>query len=98
MPQIELNEAEPGMVLSNDIIGPGDKVLITAGSALSARHIEILKSRNIAELEIKEPEPTLGQTKISDETRETMQQRFRENNSNHPFIKSLQQAWLKKNT
>ncbi len=97
MPQIELSKVEPGMILSSDILGPGDKVLITAGSALSARHIEILKNRNIEELEVKEPEIASEDKKIDDEILHTMQQRFRENDSDHPFVKSLQQAWLNKN-
>ncbi len=97
MPQIELSQVEPGMVLSNDILGPGDKVLITAGSALSARHIELLKHRDVGVLEVNEPDVnSIQNEEISTEVQEKMGQRFRENDNEHPFIKTLQQAWLRK--
>ncbi len=100
MPQIELTKAEPGMVLAADVIGPGDKILVTAGSALSLRHIKLLKTRAITKVEVHEIAPP-ADDKAPQEYAETepellaiMAQRFRENNDDHPFINELKKIWL----
>ncbi|MBL1432885.1 MAG: hypothetical protein COC09_08405 [Gammaproteobacteria bacterium] len=93
MPQIELTKAEPGMVLAADVIGPGDRILVTAGSELSVRQIELLKTRDITEVDIHEIAPPAGVKEISSELLEMMAHRFREN-GDHPFINELKRIWL----
>lgn len=97
MPQIELTNAEPGMVLAADVIGPGDKVLVTAGSELSGRHIELLKTRDVTEVEVHETPSPDEDTDIDPKILEMMAQRFSEN-GDHPFINELKKIWLKKAT
>ncbi len=97
MPQIELTKAEPGMVLAADVIGPGDTVLVTAGSELSGRHIELLKTRDVTKVDIHEIIPPDKNTALDPKLLEIMTQRFREN-GDHPFINELKKIWLKKAT
>jgi len=82
------------MVLAADVIGPGGTVLVTSGSALSDRHIQLLKTRDITEIDIQEPTAIASDKEISPKTLEIMTQRFRENDDNHPFIKELKNIWL----
>lgn len=98
MPQIELIKAEPGMVLASDVTGPGDKILVTAGSVLSERHIETLKTRDISEVNVKQSSTKPRKNEIDPELLEIVKQRFRENDSDHPFINRLQQIYLEKVT
>lgn len=93
MPQIELSNAEPGMVLAADVVGPGDKILVTAGSELSLRQIELLKTRDIVEVDVHEIAPVAGEKEASPELLEMMAQRFREN-GDHPFVNELKKIWL----
>jgi len=82
------------MVLAADVIGPGSTVLVTSGSALSDRHIELLKTRHITEIDIQEPAMAAGDSTISPKILELMTQRFRENDHSHPFIQELKNIWL----
>lgn len=95
MPQIEITKAEPGMVLAADVVGPGDKVLVTAGSELSGRHIELLRTRDVTEVEVHETTSTDKKTDIDPKLLEMMTLRFSEN-GDHPFIDELKKIWLKK--
>jgi len=97
MPQIELTKAEPGMVLAADVIGPGDTVLVTAGSELSGRHIELLKTRDVTKVDVHEITSPNESSEIDPKLLEMMTQRFREN-GDHPFINELKKIWLKKAT
>ncbi len=99
MPQIELTKVAPGMVLAADVIGSGNKILVTAGSVLSLRHIKLLKTRAVTKVEIHEIAPPTGD-KAPQEHAETkpellaiMTQRFRENDD-HPFVNELKKIWL----
>ncbi|MBL1292439.1 MAG: hypothetical protein COB61_001045 [Thiotrichales bacterium] len=97
MPQIELTKAEPGMVLAADVIGPGDTVLVTAGSELSGRHIELLKTRDVTKVDVHEITSPNESSEIDPKLLKMMTQRFREN-GDHPFINELKKIWLKKAT
>lgn len=97
MPQIEITKAEPGMVLAADVVGPGNQVLVTAGSELSGRHIELLRTRDVTEVEVETDESASPDTNtdIDPKLLEMMALRFGEN-GDHPFIDELKKIWLKK--
>ena len=52
MGRISIDKLKPGMILDEDAIAGGN-TLLTAGSELSAKHIEILRSWGVMEAEIK---------------------------------------------
>ncbi len=93
MPQIELTKVEPGMVLAADVIGPENKILVTAGSSLSVLHIELLKTRDITEVNVHSA-ATAEDHDTNTELLEMMAQRFRKNDDKHPFINELKKIWL----
>lgn len=95
MPQISITDAKPGMVVTAHVTDASERVLVAAGSVLSQRHIESLKARAIAQLEVAEPVTHVSPTAVSEELIQELQQRFRENDATHPMIAELQRIWLR---
>ena len=52
MGRISIDKLTPGMILEEDAIAGGN-ILLTAGAELSAKHIDILRSWGLADIEIK---------------------------------------------
>jgi len=49
---VSIDDAGPGMTLASDLCDANGSVMVVAGTELSERLIEVLKKRQIAELEI----------------------------------------------
>ena len=100
---ISLNNLKPGMVLHADVLDPQGKVLLTAGSTITEKHIVIFKRWEIAEADIENVnEDELVQSeeskldprllRLAQETGATI---FRFNDSKHPAIKKLMELFIK---
>ncbi len=58
MPKVKLDAVSEGMVVSADVKNMDDMLLIPAGCELSARHIRILQTWGVSEIQIEGEEPT----------------------------------------
>ena len=57
MATLSLEHVRPGMVLIQDILGPGGRLLLAAGTPVTSQHLELLGKRGVTHLEVAEPRP-----------------------------------------
>ena len=93
MPIVSVDQAAPGMVLSNPVKDRRGRLLIPAGQALSDKHVNALKMWGIVSLDIEgddEPEvPTAISPEALAAARERLMPVYRQTDLNHPFIAQL---------
>jgi hypothetical protein len=92
---LDVDEIEPGMVLKSDVRTSKGHTLLVAGTEITARHIRILKSRDIDSIDI------VGADDLYDiqngaisqilpiEATAPISELFANTNASHPFIKEL---------
>lgn len=52
MPKVKIDNAREGMVISRNVTNMDDMLLIPSGCELSARHLKLLRTWGIAEVEV----------------------------------------------
>ncbi len=90
---IALEQAVSGMVLQADVSNKSGRVLLPAGTALTERHLQLLSANGVDRLAIQSGAST-GEKKeksplSAEEIASTLENRFRDNNPDHPVIKEL---------
>jgi hypothetical protein len=93
MPTVSVEKLEPGMVVKSDVRDPLDRLLIAAGTVVTARHAPILQKWGIKAIEIK-GDDLLEKEKIvtpeaQDQAVRSTQSRFRHVDLAHPFMAEL---------
>jgi hypothetical protein len=103
MGTISLQNLKPGMVLAADIVENHGQVLLTAGSTINEKHINIFKTWGIPEADIEnidDEEITISEAlELDPELLKTAQERADEqflfNNAKYPATKKLVQMFIK---
>lgn len=98
MSLITIDQAKAGMVLSKDAQDRNGRVLLREGTILTEKHLHILKSWGVQQLEFAGPvDEASKQVDYPPawlaEAEQKSQQRFQHNNPHHPVIELLQQYW-----
>lgn len=91
---IKAADLEPGMMTAMDVVTPTGRVLLPAGSKLTARHIRMLNARGVDHIAIacaNAERPSAPSSPVADaeEVNRRIRQRFQHNDSSHPFISEL---------
>lgn len=95
MARINIKDAEPGMILSEDAVHTNGRVLLKSGSKLSLNHIKIFKTWGVSTINIKneaEEQLTTKKRHTPDEIKRVIQQKkkiFQHCDLKHPFINKL---------
>jgi hypothetical protein len=97
MKNIKTDEALPGMVTAQDILGANGHLLLPAGTTLTTRYIRMLHAREIPSVAIEsEAETTPAENKAAldpagahDARIDRLVKRFKYQDMNHPFIDEL---------
>lgn len=94
MKNIKAADLEPGMMIAMDVVTPTGRVLLPAGSKLTARHIRMLNARGVDRVAVACADgerPTEQPSSVADvdEVRRRIRQRFQHNDTSHPFIGEL---------
>ena len=93
MRQIKLSELQPGMVTDQDIFTPGGRLLLPAGTTLTARHIRMLEARDITHTTVASPDPPRvaagAAAPLSAQQEQQLFKRLQHNDAGHPFIAEL---------
>ena len=98
MSQVAIDQAEPGMVLDGDVMDRNGRVLLRAETALTDKHLRMLKSWGVEHLDIygnaqdNEQQVTYPQAWL-DEAEQKSQQRFIHNQTDHPVMRYLVEHW-----
>ena len=92
---LDIDEIEPGMVLKTDVKTSKGHILLVAGTEITARHIRILKSRDIDSIDIVGADDLydIQNSGIAEilpiEATAPISELFANTNATHPFIKEL---------
>ena len=98
MSRIKVNQISAGQTLQKDAISPKGRLLLTAGTKLEEKHLVILRTWGVVEVDIDghesaDEEPSDNFTHLSANTlaeiSEKLSNQFRHCNQGHPFIKEL---------
>jgi hypothetical protein len=78
MPRVRLEQIAEGMVVTTDVKNMDDMLLIPSGCALTARHITILRTWGIADVQVEgADEDSMATMKLSPEALEKIQKSLR---------------------
>lgn len=92
---VDLDEVKPGMVLKSDVSTSKGHLLLIAGTELSAKHLRILKGRDIATVDIVgaddlyDTEDAGAAQILPIEATAPITELFANTDLAHPFIKEL---------
>lgn len=75
MQRIDVNELKPSMVLAATIKDEGGNIIFMKGAALTEKHIQILKNRNIQKVSV-EGHPLERETGSSEDLEKKLDERF----------------------
>ena len=98
MPRTKLKHLQTGEVISRDVTTANGRLLLTAGTVISTRHLEVLRTWGIVEVEIEGDEPEQAQTDIDftllpadiqAEIQHELDALFHHCDRTHPFIDEL---------
>ncbi len=93
MPIVSVDQATPGMVLSNPVTDRRGRLLIPAGLALSEKHVNALKMWGIVSLDIEGDEEVEVVVNVSPEALEAARAElmplYRHTDLDHPFVHKL---------
>lgn len=87
---LDLDEAQAGMVLGQDILGTQGQLLMRAGAVLNDRHIQMLRANQVRNVLI-DPAPNPGARVNPDlaDIETHINERFRISDAGHPLIQEL---------
>lgn len=94
---ISLDAVNPGMVLAGDVKDRNGRILLSAGSEITEKHLRIFKMWGILSVQIQGSEKEDLSPKATVEidpirlqrVEQSVKELFRHNDLNHPFIKEL---------
>lgn len=86
-----VRDLKPGAVLAEAVSGPGGRQLATAGTALTAQHLQVLRAWGIESVDIAEAKPAIDQQLLLAAQRAAAA-RFRGQPADHPAVRALFQA------
>jgi len=92
--RISRSKLEPGMQVADDVIGPGGRLLMPAGTVLSEKHIQAFQSWNVPSANIVDTTGEGGAEKIAppeldEQEKARILARFAHNDLEDPFIACL---------
>lgn len=103
MPRIKTELLKEGMVVISDVKNLHDMLLIPAGGVLSERQIGILQAWGVGDVEVEHSKATEESdpvARLSDETRERLQQEIRKHfwdaDDSNPFFAELSKLLLQR--
>jgi hypothetical protein len=102
MASISVDFLEPGMVLARDVRGNNGIVLLGAGAEITERHIQIFKSWDIVDVEVKGPDQEALNTQMlsrldaanRDRINRELSRLFAHNDPYDPVIEELRRICL----
>ncbi len=93
MPLVSVDQAAPGMVLSNPVTDRRGRLLIPAGQTLSDKHVNALKMWGVVSLDIEGDEDVQIKAPISSEAleaaRAALAPLYRHADVSHPFVRKV---------
>lgn len=89
MPKKNIEELEEGMVLAEDIKGSQGNLLLTAGVALTEKHIRVMKTWGISLVQIEGEEELSYTPEQLEKARQQMTKVFKHNDLSHPLYAIL---------
>ena len=99
MPKINLDKAELGMVVAEDVIGSQGRMLLGKGTVISDKHIRIMKTWGINALVIEGEEEFAESIPLSPELLQQAENEikpiFSKTNLDHPVVAHLHQERIK---
>lgn len=98
MPKVKLRELQPGVQLAKDAMNTYGRLLLTAGVILEERHLEVLRTWGVVEVEIVGDESE-GEdndidfaslpAELKSAINRQLQQQFKHCDLTHPMLKEL---------
>ena len=90
MRHLDLEDAQAGMVLGQDVLGGKGQRLLSAGTTLTGEHLELLRARNVRRIVVRPiepaaPAPAVDRAKVN----ARIEAKFRLCNEQHPLIHEL---------
>lgn len=100
MPKVNVDEAEEGMVVADDICGPNGQLLLPAGICITAKHLRVLKTWGIRYIGVEgdDPEPEADivvSSDLVDKVRQNLAPRFQLCDLKHPVMAAIYLAVVK---
>jgi len=99
MPKISLEEAEPSMIVAEEIVSPQGRMLLGEGVILTEKYIRILKTWGVNALIIEGEEEVIESiplpTELLQQAAEEVKPRFIKSNLKHPVVAYLYKARIK---
>jgi hypothetical protein len=98
MSRIKVKQLEAGRQLSEDVVNTNGRLLLKAGTTIVAKHLEILRTWGVVEVDIvgdgvAEDEPNISFSELPTEVKNriylSLKQQFKHCNLKHPVIKEL---------
>lgn len=96
MPNLLIDDIEPGMVLANDVADPQGRPLLKSGIELTEKHIKIFKTWGVSQASIvgEDTAPALQEIidahpELIDEAEKTGNYLFQHVDPTHPFFEEL---------
>ena len=96
MPNLLIDDIEPGMVLADDVADPQGRPLLKGGVDLTEKHIKVFKIWGVSQVSIvgEDTAPALQEIidshpELINEAEETAKQLFQHVDHKHPFFKEL---------
>lgn len=83
-----VRDLQPGAVLAEAVNGPGGRQLATAGTALTAQHLQVLRAWGVDSVDIAESRPAIDPHLLLAAQR-TAASRFRGQPTDHPAVRAL---------
>jgi len=99
MTLIKIKQAQSGQSLKSDAIGLNGRILLSTGTTLNDKHLEVLKSWGVVEIDVVGDNITVNEeiavhfdnlpAKTKQQIIDELNDRFSLCDQNHPFIKEL---------
>lgn len=86
--RVEVRTLSPGAVLAETVCGPGGRQLATAGTALTAQHLQVLRAWGIPAVEIADAAAPADDQALRAAQRQVAA-RFRGQPPDHPAVRAL---------
>lgn len=89
MQQMELSQARAGMVLGQDVLDRAGQLLLRAGTALNAQHLQLLHAHAVGQLCITTADNAAAARSPATDIETHIEARFCLSDDRHPLIREL---------
>ncbi|HLP00378.1 MAG TPA: hypothetical protein VK163_00025 [Opitutaceae bacterium] len=97
MALLDIDSLTPGMKVGKDVVEASGQVLLRAGTEISEKHLRVLRSWGIQQVEIEGPKPpdsedtflSRASPELLDRAQASVNERFRHTDPVHPAIAEL---------